>query len=238
MKFSNGTIVNRNTHHTESFSMSLLSIKDIDRVMALQEAVYAALPNKDVLAIDSQQFVEDSLRNDGFVIGVHNHKDRLVAYRFIALPKSQPDNMGLDIHLPKSDLHRVAHLETTLVHPDYRGNGLQSKTLQQAFPLLREKKIKHLICTVSPFNFFSLSNIMKNGLKIKVLTRKYGKLDDHSDGLWRFILHRDLEARPLIERAKRIHVNLDAFKIQEILLANGFVGDSLSHDGLTLSFVK
>ncbi len=237
MALTQGIVINRNTQNTEKFSMDLLTVNTLDEVMRLQDFVYQGLDNKEVLARDTQNFIEKSLSDGGFIIGVFNDAQQLISYRFIGLPDAD-DNMGIDLRLPNEQLHRVAHLETTVVHPHYRGNGLQSKTLQVAYPLLKDAHIRHLICTVSPYNLFSLMNIMKNGLKIKVLAKKYGQLDDNSDGLWRFILHRDLEATTLKSIIQGVNVKFDKFDIQKSLLDKGFIGDALSVDGKMLSYVK
>lgn len=238
MIMTQGTLINKRNNREEAYSMSMLKTSELDQVMHLQDAVYNALPNKQVLAKDTQQFIETCLHDDGFVIGVHNEANQLISYRFIALPKNRDDNMGLDIKLPSAELTKVAHLETTIVHPDYRGNGLQSKTLKIAFPMLHSQHIKHVICTVSPFNFFSLANIMKNGLKIKVLTKKYGSLEDNSDGLWRFILHKDIEVVSHLPHLNDVKVKLESFKEQTLLLKKGFIGDAITADGKFLSYVK
>jgi hypothetical protein len=238
MIMTTGVVKNRQTHKDEAYMISMLKKTDLNQVMSLQELVYNNLPNKDVLATDTMDFIEGCIQDDGFIIGVHNSKNQLISYRMISLPNNRNDNMGIDLKLPQKELSQVAHLETTVVHPNYRGNGLQSKSLQLALPLLESKQIKHVICTVSPFNLFSLTNIMKNGLKIKVLTRKYGQAEDNSDGLWRFILHRDMEALTLAENLKGIRVGLEEFSIQKILLDKGFIGDALSADGRILSYVK
>ncbi len=89
----------------------------------------------------------------------------------------------------------MAHLETTVVHPDYRGNSLQSLTLQQAIPMVQDLGYKPPAMHSIPQNIYSLYNIMKNGLRVKA-EEKIRQSEDGSDGLWRFILHRNLKPRP------------------------------------------
>src|SRR5690606_3348903 len=112
------------------------------------------------------------IKNGGKIIGVLNSKDRLIAYRYISIPGIRNHNLGLDIGIPHEQLKKVIHLETTVVDPIYRGNGLQDLTLQIASKLVRKEGYRHLLCTVSPYNFYSLYNVMKNGLKIKALKKK------------------------------------------------------------------
>lgn len=234
---NHGTLKNKSNNSIEPYAMYLLDTGHIDRMMALQQHVYDLLPNKEVLVMDKPYEIESGLKAGGMVIGVSNGAGELVAYRYIAVPGDQPGNMGYDLNFDKGLMNNVAHLETTVVHPHYRGNNLQSKTLQTGMDLLRKSSTHHLLCTVSPFNFFSLANIMGNGLQIKSLKRKYATAPDGNDGVWRFILHRDLHDEALAFN-DYIQVGIDRFNKQKTLLENGFVGLDLSKDGSWLSFAR
>ena len=63
-----------------------------------------------------------------------------------------------------------------VVHPDWRGNGLQRRMLEAALPLLPES-ITHLGATVSPANPYSLSNALACGFTIRARREMYGGFD-------------------------------------------------------------
>ena len=65
---------------------------------------------------------------------------------------------------------------STVVHPDWRGNGLQRHMLEAALPLLPES-ITHLGATVSPANPYSLSNALACGFTIRARREMYGGFD-------------------------------------------------------------
>jgi len=156
-----------NSIEQEGYEMRLIKERELEEVVALQGLVYSKLPNKQVLYIDSYDEMMTDMKLGAKIIGVFNQSQELIAYRYVGFPGYDNKNLGNDIKLPQKELNKVAHLETTVVHPDYRGNGLQSLTLQEMIPVIQELGYKHLLCTVSPQNYFSLLNIMKNGLKIK-----------------------------------------------------------------------
>ena len=133
---------------------------------------------------------------------------------------------------------KVAHLETTVVHPEYRGNSLQSLTLQQAIPMVKDLGYSHLLCTVSPQNIYSLYNIIKNGLRIKALKKKYGSEKDGKDGLWRFILHRNLEPRAVRKVSQNFGIPIGDLERQSKLIDEGFVGLWLYKESKTLNYVR
>ncbi|MDF2520489.1 MAG: hypothetical protein K0R84_1117, partial [Clostridia bacterium] len=141
------------------YEMRLITKEELGAVIDLQQYVYDRLPNKNVLYVDTYKDMFDDMKLGAQVIGVYNSNKELIAYRYIGFPGQNDKNLGFDINLPTNELKRVAHLETTVVRPDYRGNSLQSLTLQQAVPLIEELGYRHLLCTVSPQNFYSLFNI-------------------------------------------------------------------------------
>jgi GNAT superfamily N-acetyltransferase len=221
----------------EEYKMKLIDKNRLREVVELQHYVYENLPNKEVLYIDSYEDMLGDLENGAKIIGVLNSKDRLIAYRYISFPREEKRNLGYDINLPEEDLKKVVHLETTVVDPLYRGNGLQLVTLEKAKEIAKQEGYKHFMCTVSPYNFYSLYNVMRGGLKIKALKKKYGTKPDNSDGLWRFILHNDLDKKYYnpVDLVLSKWANLE---MQKSLIDQGYIGYEIIKDTKELSYIK
>ena len=219
----------------EDYSMKLISKDRLTEVIELQHLVYEGLNNKDILYLDSYNDMLGDLEQGAKIIGVVNSKDELIAYRYIGFPGIDKRNLGYDIALPEIELNNVVHLETTVVNPIYRGNDLQSLTLQAASILVKKEGYHHLLCTVSPYNFHSLYNVMKNGLKIKALKKKYGSNAD--DGLWRFILHSDLD-KPLINPIDLVISKWANLDLQRELIKDGYIGYEITKDTRQLNYIK
>lgn len=224
------------TKEYEEYTMELLPKERLNEVIDLQLKVYDGIDNKEILYLDSYDEMYEDMKNGAKVIGVLNSQGKLISYRYIGFPGNDSRNLGYDINLPKKELDSVVHLETTVVDPIYRGNNLQSLTLEIAKDLVSEEGYKHLLCTVSPYNFYSLYNVMKNGLKIKKIKIKYGKSNEN-DGLLRFILHRDLMhpyTNP-IDLVVSKWANLDK---QRELIENGYIGYEIFKDTRKLNYIK
>jgi len=222
----------------ENYTMRFIYPNELRYAVDLENYVYDNLPDKQVLYKDTYEEMREDMESGAKIIGVFNESHEMIAYRYIGFPGNNSKNLAYDINLPESQMNKVVHLETTLVHPDYRGNSLQSVTLQHAAAMVKDLGYRHLLCTVSPFNFFSLYNIMKNGLKIKALKKKYGAAENPSDGLWRFILHRDMEYN-LFERLVDSHVSrLDNIDEQKSLIDNGYIGFNIFKDNKTLNYAR
>ena len=219
----------------EEYTMVFLEKSRLNEVIELEHKIYEGLSNKDIFYFDDYDTMLEDMENGAKIIGVLNSENRIISYRYIGFPGKDERNMGLDINLPKDQLDKVVHLETTVVDPDYRGNGLQSLTLQVVTDQLKQDGYRHLLCTVSPYNFHSLYNVMRNGLKIKALQKKYG--DEKNDGLWRFILHSDLD-RTIYNPMDIVISKWANLDLQRELLDKGYIGFNVTKEPRQLNYIK
>ena len=221
----------------EKYSMRFISIEELSGVVALENYVFDNLPNKNVLFKDSFDEMHEDMAAGAKILGVFNEAGDLIAYRYISFPGISRKNLAYDISLPKSQMDKVVHLETTVVHPDYRGNALQSITLQHAASMVGNMGYRHLLCTVSPQNLFSLYNIMKNGLKIKALRKKYHS-SENPEGLWRFILHRDMAIARYEKPIDSYILKLEDLDEQKNLIDRGYIGFNIFRENRLLNYAK
>lgn len=222
----------------EEYRMELLGKDRLREVIELQQHVYDKLPNKDVLYMDSYYEMLEDMEAGAKIIGVQNEKNRIIAYRYIAFPGKTKRNLGYDINLSDDEMDKVVHLETTVVDPLYRGNNLQSLTLEAAKKMVKRDGYEHFLCTVSPQNFYSLYNIMKNGLMIKALKKKYGSSETGDEGLWRFILHSDIKKQSILNPIDLVISKWANLDMQKDLIDMGYVGYELNKDNRMLNYIK
>lgn len=143
-------------------------------VFALQNEVRAAMPHP-------EQFVPDTLENiavylrTGVCIGAWQ-QGRLGAYLILRLCGQSDENYAAFLGVPQSQWQHWANADSAVVHPDWRGNGLQRAMLEAALPLL-PPQITHLGATVSPDNSHSLHNAQAGGFVIRCRREMYGGYD-------------------------------------------------------------
>ena len=107
-------------------------------VYALQNEVRAAMP-------DPEQFVPDTLENitgylrTGICIGAWQ-QGRLGAYLILRLCGQSDENYAAFLGVPQSQWQHWANADSAVVHPDWRGNGLQRAMLEAALPLLPQRQ--------------------------------------------------------------------------------------------------
>ena len=143
-------------------------------VFALQNEVRAAMPHP-------EQFVPDTLKNitaylrTGICIGAWQQR-RLGAYLILRLCGQSDENYAAFLGVPQSQWQHWANADSAVVHPDWRGNGLQRAMLEAALPLL-PPQITHLGATVNPDNSYSLRNAQAGGFVIRCRREMYGGYD-------------------------------------------------------------
>ena len=102
-------------------------------MFALQNEVRAAMPHP-------EQFVPDTLENitaylrTGICIGAWQQR-RLGAYLILRLCGQSDENYAAFLGVPQSQWQYWANADSAVVHPDWRGNGLQRAMLEAALPL-------------------------------------------------------------------------------------------------------
>ena len=124
-------------------------------VYALQNEVHAAMPHPEWFVTDTLEHITGYI-TDSLCIGVWQGS-RLGAYLTFHYCGQSPHNYAAFLGVPQAEWPHWANADSAVVHPDWRGNGLQRRMLEAALPLLPES-IMHLGATVSPANPYSLSN--------------------------------------------------------------------------------
>ena len=104
------------------------------------------------------------------------HPERLGAYLILRLCGQSDENYAAFLGVPQGQRQHWANADSAVVHPDWRGNGLQRAMLQAALPLL-PPQITHLGATVSPDNAYSLRNAQASGFVIRCRREMYGGYD-------------------------------------------------------------
>lgn len=156
-------------------TLRILKKYDLENILELQNYVCNSLPDETLFIKAGREFVLSHLQGkSGTVYGVFHH-GRLIACSVLHFPGNGADNLGLYIHLPKKELNKVAHLEIQMVHPDFRGNGLQTIMCEIMLEEAVKNNFFHILATVSPKNIISRKNLEKIGLTTVKTKFKYGK---------------------------------------------------------------
>lgn len=225
-RISTGTILQQTTDGPveKQYEMAYLTRDHIDQVLKLQQLVYESMDDQQKFVPDPREFFEEVALKDGKgrMIGVFVEGE-MIAARSISFPGLSYENLGWELHLDEEDLKRVCHLEASMVRPDFRGNHLQGVMLKPTMEYLQQAGYCMILCTISPFNYPSLKNVMDAGLLIRDVKVRGGAYG----GKLRFLLALNL-CRPVTPTYSDLCTvqNTDV-TVQKSLLSLGYAGYSL-----------
>lgn len=210
-------VLNRIENKTHLGQIELLDKESLIELVDLQECIFTHLKCTDLFVKLSEKEFEEILGEKGVVVGF-KVDGRLCGFSGILFPGQRDDNLGRDIGLTTKELLRVAHLETSGVHPAYRGNDLQR--IITSF-LIKEAKARegweYLMNTVSPFNYPSLLTTVSMKMQIIKLLEKYG-------GKIRYIFYRNVRKKEKISPESMLWVSTEDIAYQKELLDKGYRG--------------
>lgn len=157
---------------------------DTECFIQFLEEIKTGVVRKDWFYLDPPETVRQMMEDGTMELWLALDQDRIAAVFSILHPGLQDFNYGYDLELPEEELHRVIHMDTAAVHPEYRGAGLQRRMVQMAEEELAGRGHRILLSTVHPENRYSLNNMLGLGYEIRKRVCKYGSE--------RFILRKEI----------------------------------------------
>ena len=109
--------------------------EDAAAFYALQNEVRAAMPHPEQFVPDTLENIARYLKEDLCIGGWDG--GRLGAYFILRYCGQDAHNYAAFMGIPREEWDGWANADSAIVHPDYRGNGLQRKLLEAALARLR-----------------------------------------------------------------------------------------------------
>lgn len=169
---------------------------DASELASIMECVAAGMDNpewffKDDLTYITEHIGHVPLKSEdlGFIlkaVTVVDGKEQIAGFFMAAFPGLSEKNLGHHIHLSESDLLKVAHMDSVVILPRFRGQGLQYRLIAKAEEVIaQETDYRILMATVHPDNKYSLKNVLAHGYEVAAEALKYG-------GYRRYILKKEI----------------------------------------------
>jgi len=200
-----------------------LDLSHLEDILEIQDKVIEALPKKEVLQPSTREFEIYCLTGGGICLGAFcEETGKLIAYRIAYFPMDREFNLARG-YVPDTEVEKVAHLDTTAVLPEWRRRGLADQLNFEMMECLKVSGMKHLFCTVSPYNPGSMFAIIKTGSRpIKLINIFGGKL--------RFLCYRPLPNEWPVADAEEKRVFWDDLDSLKSYLSKGFIGIQMDRE--------
>ncbi len=166
---------------------------ELDRIM---QTVAAGMENPEWFMKDDLAYIKGhigsvplTLSDEGFILKAvitEEGKEQTAGFFMVAFLGAVEKNLGNHIALPKEKLERVAHMDSVVILPPFRGYGLQRRFLAEAERVIKtETDYTILMATIHPDNKYSLNNAKANGYEVVAEALKYG-------GFRRYIIKKEI----------------------------------------------
>lgn len=156
-----------------NYEVEALTNDHLPQLLHLQEQVMAALENKQILQPLTEEELRFILEGKGAMIGLFDQQ-RLIAFRALLEPLLDDEHLGYDIGY-RGPFEEILYQEISVVHPNYRGQGLQQQMAKMIMKSVDTSKHAMICATVMPFNIASLKDKFAQGMVVAALKYKYGQ---------------------------------------------------------------
>ena len=160
---------------TKDFTFRSATLSDLEELVALEKAVEAALPSREMFAIDDAEFYEPIVAGAGHILLAFDDCQTLAGVSVIRSPAADDaENLGLSVGLCGGDLLRVRHAESIFIRPDCGGHGLAGRLLRENLRITEASGRDLTFATIWPHNIASLKLHLACGFHIRAFALKYG----------------------------------------------------------------
>lgn len=150
--------------------------EEAERICQVMQEVYEQLEDKTLFVTSDLNYIRAHLGAEGFMVIAEDPQGTMAGNFMVRYPMTAKDNLGRDLGLPEEELCKVAHMESAVVLPEYRGHHLQSKMLRYAERLIDQERFRYFMATASPDNPASCRSLEENGYQLMMTKEKYGGL--------------------------------------------------------------
>ena len=197
----------------------LLHDDDIEALLNFRRNIFASLANPDLVLpeIDEMGWCLSRLGSEGKCIGLFKPNGELVAYASMYLPSQNSDDEFISlIDIPQKLWGKVAIIDSCMVHPDFRGNGIQRALIHARCE--KARKLDRPLC-------FSLASLLNNASRHNLMSCGFSIcwIGETSPNRIRQILARDLSTKT-IQESEVIWVPVTSIDQQLSLLSKGYRG--------------
>ncbi len=173
---------------TQTFLFRQAEKEDFSAIMALQDIAAAAVPKekRHTFVLLTKEELTESLAED-FCVTVwasrgkarHDAQEEavLAAFSLVVLNRITDRNLGTYLGYDREQLLRTVTYDTTFVHPDFRGFGLQRIIIGIKSDEALRRGASQALATVSPDNAQSMANTLAMGFEVAERRPMYGGLD-------------------------------------------------------------
>ena len=161
------------------YSLRPAILDDAYAIWQIMDTCAQFLEHKEYFICDNLDYVKDILSGHGFAVVACDTDGNIIGNLLVKYPGLTEENLGYDVFSEKEredNLMHVVHMDSSSIHPNHRGHGLESQMITYAETLIDTSKYCYSLATVAPDNLASLRSLQRIGYQVMVTKKKYGGL--------------------------------------------------------------
>lgn len=150
---------------------------DAEMLSNIIEAVTAGMEKPEWFISDDLPYIIEHIgsfpivkSDQGFILKAvvgEEGKECIAGFFMVDFPGVTERNLGTYLNMSEQEQEQVAHMDSVVILPEYRGHGLQYKLMEAAERIIREETdYRILLATVHPDNKYSLRNALAHGFTV------------------------------------------------------------------------
>lgn len=175
------------------FEIKRAGPEDAEKLYEIMQRVADGMEHPEWFVRDDLAYIQAHMghrplqkQDAGFILKAVDEAGNTAGFFMVAFPGLTGKNLGHHLELNQKQLLTVAHMDSVVILPEFRGNGLQYKLIQKAEEILKEETdYRIFMATVHPDNTYSLQNVLSLGYEVVAEALKYG-------GYRRYILKKEI----------------------------------------------
>lgn len=175
------------------FEIKRAVLEDAEKLYDIMQQVADGMEHPEWFMRDDLPYIQAHIghipfqkQDAGFILKAVDETGNTAGFFMVAFPGLTAKNLGHHLELDQKQLLTVAHMDSVVILPEFRGNGLQYKLIQKAEEVLKEETDYRIwMATVHPDNTYSLQNVLSLGYEVVAEALKYG-------GYRRYILKKEI----------------------------------------------
>ena len=132
--------------------------------------------NSDHFVADDEDFIQRHIDAEGF-IAVISVDSAIAGFQIVRIPGKSDDNLSRYVPNEKIPLNKVAHMESSVILPEHRGQHFQRKLLKECEEWIKERGYFWVLSTVHPDNLPSYKSLISTGYFPLRHLKMYGNRD-------------------------------------------------------------
>ena len=165
----------RKSGEEKTFVFRQCTQEDVDAIVALQDAVYDALPDDTIFVKTNRDEFIESIDLDYCFCFMDG--DVMAAFTLMVSGRMGYRNYGEYLDYDEERMLKTVCMDTSFVLPEYRGFGLQDYFFRYREKVAKEAGATEALTTIAPHNEYSLKNAYKSGYEEVRRMSIYGGID-------------------------------------------------------------